>query len=208
MADQILIVEDDPKIAAVLGDYLRNDGFETVHHSRGDQVEALVRAGGISLVILDLALPGLNGLEVCKRLRAFSGIPIVMLTARVEEVDRLLGLELGADDYICKPCRVGRTESGAAPTIVIEDENFTARIDGINLELTAVEFHLLKLLVNHPGRIFSRAQLIDSMYADYRVVSERTVDSHVKKLRQKIAARLPDADVVRSVYGLGYKYEP
>ena len=223
MVDQILIVEDDPKIAAVLGNYLRNDGFETVHHSRGDQVEALVRAGGISLVILDLALPGLNGLEVCKRLRAFSGIPIVMLTARVEEVDRLLGLELGADDYICKPFsprevvarvkailrRVGGNESGAAPAaIVIEEENFTARIDGINLELTAVEFHLLKLLVNHPGRIFSRAQLIDSMYADYRVVSERTVDSHVKKLRQKIAARLPDADIIRSVYGLGYKYEP
>ena len=221
MGEHVLVVEDDAKIASVLVDYLANSGYQTSQTERGDGVEAMVRANHFDLIVLDLALPGLNGLEVCKRIRGFSTIPIVMLTARVDEIDRLLGLELGADDYVCKPFsprevvarvkailrRASRQESKAPSGVSLDELGYKATIDGRDLQLTAVEFQLLKILVQQPGRIFTRSQLIDAMYADFRVVSERTVDSHVKKLRQKIAVYLPDQEVIRSVYGLGYKYE-
>jgi two-component system response regulator BaeR len=219
--EPVLIVEDDAKIASVLVDYLQSNGYETHHELRGDTVEALVRSRAFSLVLLDIALPGMNGLDVCKRLRTFSSVPIVMLTARVEEIDRILGLELGADDYICKPFSprevVARVKAilrrASNPRIerfadlMVDEKTRRATVGGQDLELTAVEFHLLKILVAHPGHIFTRSQLMDAMYADFRVVSERTVDSHIKKLRQKLAVRLGDADVIRSVYGLGYKYD-
>ena len=222
MAEHVLIVEDDAKIAALLTDYLQNSGFETTTLGRGDQVEAAVRASAFDLILLDLGLPGLNGLEVFKRVRAFSDIPVSMLTARVDEIDRLLGLELGADDYICKPFsprevvarvkallrRAGRRDPGSAGGLVLDAAGCKATVRGVDLNLTAVEFHLLRILHDHPGQVFTRGQLMDGMYGDFRVVSERTVDSHVKKLRQKIALALPQADVVRSVYGMGYKYEP
>jgi len=221
MGEHVLVVEDDAKIASVLVDYLANSGYQTSQTKRGDGVEAMVRANHFDLIVLDLALPGLNGLEVCKRIRGFSTIPIVMLTARVDEIDRLLGLELGADDYVCKPFsprevvarvkailrRASRQESKAPSGVSLDELGYKATIDGRDLQLTAVEFQLLKILVQQPGRIFTRSQLIDAMYADFRVVSERTVDSHVKKLRQKIAVYLPDQEVIRSAYGLGYKYE-
>jgi two-component system response regulator BaeR len=145
-----------------------------------------------------------------------------MVTARVEEIDRLLGLELGADDYICKPfsprevvARVKavlrRGKRGDAPArdigLVLDDSGYKATIGGKDLGLTAVEYQLLKVLVSHPGRIYSRDQLMDAMYRDERVVSDRTVDSHVKKIRRKIADALPDREVIHSVYSVGYKYE-
>jgi two-component system response regulator BaeR len=189
---------------------------------RGDAVEPWVRANAVDLVLLDLMLPGKSGLDVCKGLRTFSDAAIVMVTARVEEIDRLLGLELGADDYICKPFsprevvarvkavlrRAKRREAPADDARVALDEGaLKARVAGRELDLTAVEFQLLKALVAQPGRIFSRDQLIDAMYRDARVVSDRTVDSHVKKLRKKIADVLPEREIVHSVYGVGYKYE-
>jgi two-component system response regulator BaeR len=143
-----------------------------------------------------------------------------MVTARVEEVDRLVGLELGADDYICKPfsprevvarvkavLRRGlRTE--ASPTgLALDDERYEAKLDGAALELTPVEFRLLKTLASRPGRIFPRGQLLDALYADHRVVSDRTVDSHVKNLRRKLQSARPGPDLVRSVYGVGYKLD-
>ena len=221
MADRILIVEDEPKIAELLRDYLVQNGYEVATLDRGDEVEPWMRERGADLVLLDLMLPGKSGLEVCKGLRTFSDASIVMVTARVEEIDRLLGLELGADDYICKPFsprevvarvkavlrRAKRGREAQDSNVELDEARLRAAIGGKDLGLTAVEFQLLKTLADQPGRIFSRDQLMDAMYRDERVVSDRTVDSHVKKLRKKIADILPDREIVHSVYGVGYKYE-
>jgi two-component system response regulator BaeR len=180
-----------------------------------------VRTHGPDLVLLDLMLPGKSGLEVCKALRTATDVSIIIVTARVDEIDRLLGLELGADDYICKPfsprevvARVKavlrRVKRGDAPQdggLTMDDSGYKATLAGKDLGLTAVEFELLKVLVAHPGRIYTREQLMDAMYRDQRIVSDRTVDSHVKKIRKKISAVLPDREIVHSVYGVGYKYE-
>jgi two-component system response regulator BaeR len=221
MTDRILIVEDEEKLAGLLRDYLVQEGFEVSMLYRGDQVEDWVRSHGTDLVLLDLMLPGKSGLDVCKALRASSDLSIVMVTARGDEIDRLLGLELGADDYICKPfsprevvARVKavlrRTRRGDARDdsgLTLDESGYKAMLAGKDLGLTAVEFELLKVLVAQPGRIFSRDRLMDLMYRDQRVVSDRTVDSHVKKIRKKIATVLPDREIVHSVYGVGYKYE-
>ena len=221
MGERILIVEDEAKLAGLLRDYLAQDGFEASVLHRGDEVEPWVSTHDVDLVLLDLMLPGKNGLEVCKALRASSGVAIIMVTARVEEIDRLLGLELGADDYICKPFsprevvarvkavlrRAKRGERPAEAGVKLDEAGYRATIGGKDLNLTAVEFQLLKVLADHPGRIYTREQLMDAMYRDERVVADRTVDSHIKKIRRKIAAVLPDREVVHSVYGLGYKYE-
>jgi two-component system, OmpR family, response regulator BaeR len=226
MAERILIVEDEDKIADILRDYLVQHGYETHRLTRGDEVEDWMRAHEVDLVLLDLMLPGKSGLDVCKALRAGSQparVAIVMVTARVEEIDRLLGLELGADDYICKPfsprevvARVKavlrRTHATAAPApeaaLELDEPGWRATLGGRDLGLTAVEFQLLKVLVSRPGRIFTRDQLMDAMYRDTRVVADRTVDSHIKKLRKKVADVAPERDIIHSVYGVGYKYEP
>jgi two-component system response regulator BaeR len=221
MAERILIVEDEEKLAGLLRDYLAQEGFEVDVLHRGDGVEDWVKTHGTDLVLLDLMLPGKNGLEICKALRASTtNVSIIMVTARVDEIDRLLGLELGADDYICKPFsprevvarvkavlrRTKRTD-GQESGLTLDESGYKAILDGKDLALTAVEFELLKVLAAHPGRIYTREQLMDAMYRDQRVVSDRTVDSHVKKIRKKISAVLPDREIVHSVYGLGYKYE-
>ena len=221
MAERILIVEDERKLAELLRDYLARDGYDVSLLDRGDTVEDWIRAHGADLVLLDLMLPGKSGLDVCKALRQFSDAAIVMVTARVDEIDRLLGLELGADDYICKPfsprevvarvkavLRRGKPRTQPDPVIALDDAGYRASASGSDLGLTAVEYQLLKVLMSQPGRIYSRDQLMDLMYRDERVVSDRTVDSHVKKLRKKISDALPGREVIHSVYGLGYKYEP
>ena len=222
MAERILIVEDEEKLAALLRDYLAQEGFDVAVLHRGDEVEEWVRTHGADLVLLDLMLPGKNGLDICKALRASGAdVAIVMVTARVDEIDRLLGLELGADDYICKPYsprevvarvkavlrRLKRRSQPAESGLALDDAGYKASVEGKDLALTAVEFQLLKILASTPGRIYTRDQLMDAMYRDERVVSDRTVDSHVKKIRKKISAVLPDREIVHSVYGVGYKYE-
>jgi two-component system, OmpR family, response regulator BaeR len=222
MADRILIVEDEEKLAGLLRDYLAREGYEVAVLHRGDLVEDWVRTHPPELILLDLMLPGKDGLEVCKALRAAgAAVSIIMVTARVDEIDRLLGLELGADDYICKPFsprevvarvkavlrRVKRSDASQESGLTLDESGYRAVLAGKDLGLTAVEFELLKVLAAHPGRIYTREQLMDLMYRDQRVVSDRTVDSHVKKIRKKIAAVLPDREIVHSVYGLGYKYE-
>jgi two-component system response regulator BaeR len=220
MPERILIVEDEDKIADILRDYLVQHGYDVHRLSRGDEVEDWVRDHGADLVLLDLMLPGKNGIDVCKALRTASAAAIVMVTARVEEIDRLLGLELGADDYICKPFSprevVARVKavlrrthgtSSAEQDLVLDDAGWRATLGGRDLGLTAVEYQLLKVLAARPGRIFSREQLMDAMYRDTRVVSDRTVDSHIKKLRKKVSDVFPEREIIHSVYGVGYKFE-
>ena len=218
---QVLIVEDEPKLANLLEDYLRAAGFATLCVSDGREVLPAVERERPDVVLLDLMLPGRNGLEVFKDLRAFADIPILMVTALVEEVDRLVGLELGADDYICKPFsprevvarvravlrRGARSETRLTPGLTLDEARYEAILDGKALELTPVEFRLLNTLASRPGRIFPRAELLDSLYADHRVVADRTVDSHVKNLRRKLQRVRPGEDIVHSVYGVGYKLE-
>jgi two-component system response regulator BaeR len=219
---QILIVEDEPKIAALLADYLQaKGGYATRVIDRGDTVLESFRANPPDLVLLDLMLPGLDGIEVCKKIRRESEIPIIMVTARVEEIDRLLGLELGADDYICKPfsprevvARVKAVlrrslrggEDDIPPGLEIDEEKFIARYEGRALNLTPVEFALLKTLSAQQGRVFSRDQLMNEMYSDYRVVSDRAVDTHVKNLRRKLDEVSGGRELIESVYGLGYRF--
>jgi two-component system response regulator BaeR len=220
MASTILIAEDEPKIATLLAEYLQKQGgFETEMLQRGDEVPAWVEKNKPDLVLLDLMLPGLDGLEVCKQIRRSSQVPIIMVTARVEEIDRLLGLELGADDYICKPfsprevvarvravLRRGTTAENVADSgFNIDPEQFRASLNGKNLTLTPVEFALLCTLAEQPGRIFSRDQLMNEMYSDYRIVNDRAVDTHIKNLRKKIAQIEPGREYIESVYGVGYR---
>jgi two-component system response regulator BaeR len=222
-AATILVVEDEDKIADVLRDYLRQQGYITHRLARGDEVEQWLRSNAVDLILLDVMLPGRSGLDICKALRTFSDAAVIMLTARVDEIDRLLGLELGADDYVCKPFsprevvarvatvlrRTQRARSAApkAGGLALDEPGWRASLDGQPLELTAVEFKLLSVLAQQPGRIFSRDQLMDAMYRDERIVADRTVDSHIKKLRRKIVDVVTSHEFIHSVYGVGYYFE-
>jgi two-component system response regulator BaeR len=221
MTQTILIVEDEDRLAQLLIDYLQQAGFETHHLAEGPPVVSWIRNHQPDLMLLDLMLPGRDGIEICKEVRTFSDLPIVMVTARVEEIDRLLGLELGADDYICKPfsprevvARVkavlkrtaGRNES-ASTGLHLDASRQLATLYGRKLNLTSVEFKLLTVLAQIPGRIYSRDQLMENIYSDRRIVEDRTIDSHIKKLRKKIAAEAGGVELIHSVYGVGYKFE-
>jgi two-component system response regulator BaeR len=221
MNNQILIIEDEARLASLMADYLRQANFDP--HILTDGLDAVpwVRENHPALVLLDLMLPGRDGMEICKEVRTFSDVPIIMVTARIEEIDRLLGLELGADDYVCKPFsprevvarvkavlrRSGGHSTLHATGLVLEEASLHASLNGHKLDLTAVEFKLLQHLAAHPGRVFSREQLMDRIYSDQRIVSDRTIDSHIKKLRKKIETANPECEVIRSVYGVGYKFE-
>ena len=224
----VLIVEDEPKLSALLTDYLRAENFDTQVIADGRDVIAAVRANPPSVILLDLMLPGRGGLEICRELRTFSAVPVIILTARVDEIDRLLGLELGADDYVCKPfsprevvARVkailrridslsGAARAGVEPVasgLAIDLERHVASLDGKDLNLTPIEIRLLALLHSIPGRIYSRDHLLRQLYDDHRVVADRTVDSHVKNLRRKLQTVRPDHDMIRSIYGVGYRLD-
>jgi len=215
--NKILIVEDEPKLAALEADYLRAEGFAPHQIGDGREVVAWVRAHQPDLILLDLMLPGRDGLEICKELRTFSDVPIVMVTAKVEEIDRLIGLDLGADDYVCKPfsarelvARVKailRRRPASASGLVLNEEKHEARLDGRAIDLTPVEFRLLRALAAVPGRVFPREKLLAQLYEDHRVVTDRTVDAHVKNLRRKLEEVRPGQELVRSIYGVGYKLE-
>jgi two-component system response regulator BaeR len=221
MSQHILIDEDEVKLATLLQDYLIQSGFEVATNHDGLQVESWLSANQTSLILLDLMLPGKSGMEICKEIRKTSQLPVIMITAKVDEIDRLLGLELGADDYICKPfsprevvARVRavlrRSEGKDKPSdkgLVLDIDTYKATINGSDLHLTAVEFQLLKVLSDQPGRIFTRSVLVDKIYSDGRVVSDRTIESHIKKLRKKISAQVPDAELIHSLYAVGYKFE-
>lgn len=235
----IAIVEDEPKLAIVLQEYLQRDGFVTQVYGEGDVALKHLLANPPDLVLLDLMLPGLDGMSICRELRKVSNLPIIMLTAKIEEIDRLLGLELGADDYICKPFSprevVARVKAvlrrtaltanepdsstppdanhqtsnaNDSPAFQLNTDTASVHVNGQSVSLTAVELRLLGVLCDRPGQIYNREQLMRRIYEDNRIVSDRTIDSHVKKLRQKLESLDADTTYIHSVYGIGYKYEP
>jgi two-component system, OmpR family, response regulator BaeR len=222
--NHILIVEDELKLARLQTDYLQNAGFDTDCLSNGLEVLPWLKANHTDLIVLDLMLPGRDGLDICRELRSFSTVPIIMITARIEEIDRLLGLELGTDDYICKPFspremvarvkavlrrqQAPTTTVALASALKLDPHSFRVLAGGQEVELTTVEFQLLQALYQQPGRIFSRSKLMDLIYQDQRIVSDRTIDSHIKKLRKKLIDLLPDQELIHSVYGAGYRYDP
>ena len=218
---KILVVEDEAKIAQVVVEYLKDAGYEVTWLDEGLHATQTALESAVDLVVLDLMLPGKDGLEVCREIKQVSDVPIVMVTARVEEIDRLLGLELGADDYLCKPFsprelviriknilrRVGAqqtNENNCYRGITVDLERFEARLDDTVLDLTPVEFRALCGLLEKPGRVLSRENLMQIAYTDGRYVSGRTIDTHIKNLRAKLGG---SGELIRSVYGVGYKLE-
>lgn len=227
MSTRILVAEDDAKIAALVADYLADAGYSVTRCADGAQALQLaqsVDAPGFGLYVLDVMLPGMDGIALCRALRGFSDAPVIMLTARVEEIDRLLGLDSGADDYVCKPFSprelVARVRAhlrrrapasgecgNAVPQFLVDRERMRVLHAGVPLSLTPVEFRVLAALLEHPDRVFSRQQLLDVAHLDQRDTNDRTVDSHVKNIRRKLAAALPGVDCLQSVYGVGYRFE-
>lgn len=223
MQAHILVAEDEPKIAALLADYLGAAGMQVTMVADGDEVLPAVTRLTPAALVLDVMLPHRDGMSICRELRQTSSLPVIMLTARVEEIDRLLGLELGADDYLCKPFSprelVARVKAvlrrsapvlapqGGPPRFEVDDHRMRASVSGQRLDLTPVEYRLLATLLRHPGRVYRRDELLDLVYDDYREISDRTIDSHIKNLRRKIDAVLPGRPVIHSVYGIGYRLE-
>ena len=216
----ILIVEDEPKLASLLQDYLKQSGYSTDIIDDGNAVIEQIHKQPPALMLLDIMLPGRDGIDILRGLRKFSSLPVIMVTAKVEEIDRLLGLELGADDYICKPfsprevvarvkavLRRFEPQQDTSTPIAINTDRFEAKVNGQLLKLTRTEFNLLQRLVTYPGQVFSRDKLIEGIYDDHRIVTDRTVDSHIKNLRQKLLEIIPGQEMIHSVYGVGYKYE-
>lgn len=216
----ILIIEDEPKLAQLVAQYVARESYQYTHLADGLEVMPWLAQHQTDLILLDINLPGMDGLSLCREIRSKGNTPIIMTTARVDELDRLLGLELGADDYLCKPysprelvarikavLRRAQQPAGSAPAagLTFNDEQLGITINGQALALTSVEYALLKRLAEQPGRIYSRDKLMDSIYPDHRVVNDRTIDSHIKKLRRKLEAADPEGEWVQSVYGAGYR---
>jgi len=219
VSNLILIVEDEIKLASLLADYFKLTEYEPHLIHDGDEVISWVKKHSPKAILLDIMLPGKNGIDLCKEIRQFSNVPILMITAKVDEIDRLLGLELGADDYICKPFSprevVARVKAVLRRTqtvvdsiespLILDDDRLLVSFNGAEVALTSVEFQLLKPLASKPGCIFTREQLMQNMYSDHRIVNNRTIDSHIKKLRKKLIDISQDEELIQSVYGAGYR---
>ena len=221
MTQLILVVEDEVRLAGLLKDYLVQAGYEAHCIHSGAEVIPWVKANEPSLVLLDQMLPEKDGLTILREIRTLGDIPVIMATAKAEELDRLLGLEYGADDYVCKPfsfrevvsrvkavLRRGRIigSNQSHPGIILDGARYMATVFDKKVELTVIEFNLLKTLAKSPGRIYSRDHLMSRIYPDGRIVSERTIDSHVRKLRNKLEQLHPDKELISSVYSAGYKF--
>ena len=218
----ILIVEDDVKIADMLANYLLMHGFATEVCGNGHDAVARVRQQAPALIVLDLMLPGMDGLAVCTAVRAFSTVPIIMVTARVDEIDRLLGLDTGADDYVCKPfsprevvarikALLRRSEGALAKPVpaafAVDEAGQQISWRGQPLPLTPLEFRLMRQLMSRPGQVFARARLLDTLHEDQRDVSDRAIDSHIKNLRRKLEQAGTGEAGISSVYGVGYRFD-
>ena len=224
MASQkILIVEDEENIAEVLIAYAKQQDYETEHFNSGKGVVSFVKQNAVDLILLDLMLPDVDGTELCKQIRAFSSVPIIMLTAKSEEIDRLLGLELGADDYICKPFSpkeviarikaVLRRTSQPKTNIIIHNnfqlhkDDYEARLNGKSIGFTAVEFKIFLLFISHVGRVFTREDIINNVYSDTTDISDRNIDTHIKNIRKKINDIQAGLNPIAAVYSVGYKFK-
>ncbi len=224
MSHTVVLVEDDLEIAEIVTLYLEAADFSVKHFADGAGVADWVREHQPSVLLLDLDLPTVQGLTVCHELREFSSLPIIMTTAKVEEVDRLIGLEIGADDYVCKPYsvkelvarvkaqvrRLGRTPDQPVVNELLRPDEMSYRVNyqAHSVQLSALEFRLFHLLFSHPERIYNRQQILDRIYQDHRDVSDRTVDSHIRNVRKKLAQLPLEHEIIQSIYGVGYKYQP
>ena len=224
MSKKILVVDDEKKLVAILKGYLEQAGFAVATAYDGQQALTIFRHEKPALVLLDLNLPQMDGLDVCRTMRKESNVPVIMVTARVEEADRLIGLELGADDYIVKPfsprevvARVravlrraegepARAEMLSAGDLTLDLGKHSARLRDRALDLTPTEFDLLAVLMQNPGRAFTRLQLLDQVQGEAFEGYERTIDAHVKNLRQKIERDPRNPRYILTVFGVGYKF--
>ena len=224
MNETVLVVDDEPKIVKQARDYLEKSGFRVVEAADGKTALARARHERPDLIVLDLNLPGMDGLDVCRALRRKSDVPIIMLTARVEETDRLIGLELGADDYITKPfsprelvarvravlrrVRGGVRQPGLIRSgeMEIDLRGHSVTLAGETIHLTRTEFNLLATLAQHPGQTFTRAQLLDRLHGVAWDGFDRSVDAHIKNLRRKLEPDPVEPRYVLTVYGIGYKF--
>ncbi len=220
---RVFVVEDDPKISAVLRDYLIDAGYQAETFRSGPPALDAAKEAPPDLVILDLMLPGMDGVAVCRKLREFCTAPVLMVTARIEERDRITGLGAGADDYVCKPFSAKEVMARVAalirraegrfgvetetPLFALDTHRTRAAWKGQWLSLSPSEYQILAALMKQPGRTFTRDQLLDQMSVGYRDVSDRAIDSHIKNIRRKIQAIDPDATCVASVYGMGYRWD-
>jgi len=221
---QILVVDDEPRIAEICRDYLERAGFKVSVAGNGADALTLSRTKHPDLVVLDLGLPTMDGLDVMRALRKRSNVPIIILTARVEESDKLIGLELGADDYLTKPfspkelvARVRavfrRVDGGAEQSDVVRAADVTldvprmqARVEKRAIELTSTEFELLAMMMRQPGRVFTRGQLLDAVRGDDVESLDRVIDAHIKNLRRKLERDPAKPRYILTVYGVGYRF--
>ena len=218
----ILIVEDEPKISHLLRDYLQQAGYETRESLNYEQIQGWVEQEEINLILLDWMLPGMSGLEICQQLRTISTVPILMITARVEEIDRLKGLDSGADDYICKPFSprevVSRVKAVLRRTnhedhaeliagpLRLDQTTHQVWVEESEVVLTPNEFGILKVLLQRPGKVWSRESLLQQVQGYQFNGYDRTIDTHVKNLRKKLATYGLDSSIV-TVYGIGYRFQ-
>jgi DNA-binding response OmpR family regulator len=221
---KILVVDDEPKIIQLTQDYLENAGFSVISAGDGERALAVIQIEKPDLVVLDLGLPGMDGLDVCRSIRKTSNLPIIMLTARDEETDKLVGLELGADDYITKPFSpkelVARVRSVLRRSELAQEEREVIRVGDVTLdlprmqvtvgdeeiELTATEFQLLQALASQPGRIFTRSQLLNAVHGVAIESYERAIDAHIKNIRRKLEPVPHEPRYIQTVYGVGYRF--
>jgi two-component system alkaline phosphatase synthesis response regulator PhoP len=224
MNERILVVDDEPKIVKLARDYLEQSNYGVLTAVNGPTALAITRADKPDLVVLDLNLPGMDGLDVCRQLRRESNVPIIMLTARIEETDRLIGLELGADDYITKPFSprelVARVRAVLrrvhgdlqqpgvirASGLEIDLQGHRASLNGAPLHLTRIEFNLLALLAQHPGQAFSRQRLLEQLHGYSHDGFDRSIDAHIKNLRRKIEPDPGSPTYILTIYGIGYRF--
>lgn len=221
LMNKVWVVEDDTKISALLIKYLEANGYESTAIYDGNSALRLVKEKAPDAIILDWMLPGIDGINLCREIRTFSDVPILMLTAKIDELDRLLGLDTGADDYVCKPfsprevvARIRALLRRAEGTVkltdkpwVIDDSSFRISWHGEWLPLTRIEFMMLRLLLSRPGRVFSRDHLLNSIHDSQKDISDRAVDTHIKNIRKKIQVVNSDAECIVSVYGVGYRFD-
>jgi two-component system, OmpR family, alkaline phosphatase synthesis response regulator PhoP len=224
MSKTVLVIDDEPKISELCRDYLRAAGYSVLTAADGPLGLALARRERPDLVVLDLMLPGMDGLDVCRELRRESSVPIIMLTARVDETDRLVGLELGADDYLTKPFsprelvarvrtvlrRVGGASAPAemirAGELSLDRTRFKVNLPDREITLTPTEFEILAVMAAQPGRVFSRAQLLTAAHGIAFESYERAIDSHIRNLRRKLQAGSDEPEFIQTVHGIGYKF--